>query len=55
MKMLKNFAVHKPIIQAPMAGVTSPAFVAACCEAGVLGFIGAGYLMAKKHKRLFKM
>ena len=43
-KMLKKFNIHKPIIQAPMAGVTSPAFVAACCEAGVLGFIGAGYL-----------
>ena len=44
MKMIKNFNIHKPIIQAPMAGVTSPSFVAACCEAGVLGFIGAGYL-----------
>lgn len=44
MKMLKNFNIYKPIIQAPMAGVTSPSFVAACCEAGVLGFIGAGYL-----------
>ena len=42
--MLKNFNIYKPIIQAPMAGVTSPSFVAACCEAGVLGFIGAGYL-----------
>lgn len=42
--MLKNFNIHKPIIQAPMAGVTSPSFVAACCEAGVVGFIGAGYL-----------
>ena len=44
MKMLGNFNISKPIIQAPMAGVTSPAFVAACCEAGALGFIGAGYL-----------
>ncbi|WP_431029859.1 NAD(P)H-dependent flavin oxidoreductase [Lysinibacillus sp. LZ02] len=42
--MLKNFNIHKPIIQAPMAGVTTPAFVAACCEAGALGFIGAGHL-----------
>jgi len=36
--------IEQPIIQAPMAGVTSPSFVVACCEAGVLGFIGAGYL-----------
>lgn len=42
--MLKNFNIQKPIIQAPMAGATSPRFVAACCEAGVLGSIGAGYL-----------
>lgn len=38
------FPIDKKIIQAPMAGVTTPSFVAACCEAGVLGFIGAGYL-----------
>lgn len=38
------FPIDKKIIQAPMAGVTTPNFVAACCEAGVLGFIGAGYL-----------
>ena len=42
--MLTKFKVEKPIIQAPMAGATSPKFVAACCEAGVVGFIGAGYL-----------
>jgi nitronate monooxygenase len=35
-----------PIIQAPMAGVTTPEFVAACAEVGVLGSIGAGYLSA---------
>ena len=42
--MLTKFKVKKPIIQAPMAGATSPEFVAACCKAGVVGFIGAGYL-----------
>ncbi len=42
--MFKQFGIEKPIIQAPMAGVTTPKFIAACCEAGVLGFIGAGYL-----------
>ncbi|WP_228548322.1 NAD(P)H-dependent flavin oxidoreductase [Sporosarcina obsidiansis] len=35
-----------PIVQAPMAGVTTPEFVAACSEAGALGSIGAGYLSA---------
>ena len=38
--------IKHPIIQAPMAGVTTPEFVAACAEAGVLGSIGAGYLSA---------
>lgn len=42
--MKEKFAIEKPIIQAPMAGITTPKFVAACCEAGVLGSIGAGYL-----------
>lgn len=42
--MLHTFETQYPIIQAPMAGVTSPKFVAACAEAGILGAIGAGYL-----------
>lgn len=42
--MLHTFEMQYPIIQAPMAGVTSPKFVAACAEAGILGAIGAGYL-----------
>lgn len=33
-----------PIIQAPMAGVTTPEFVAASVNAGLLGSLGAGYL-----------
>src|SRR5262245_12933624 len=34
-----------PIIQAPLAGGgDTPALVAAVCEAGALGFIGAAYL-----------
>lgn len=32
------------IIQAPMAGVTTPQFVVASCEAGALGSLGAGYM-----------
>lgn len=42
--MLKQLSLVKPMIQAPMAGITTPSFVAACCEAGILGSIGAGYL-----------
>lgn len=42
--MLEKFNIHKPIIQAPMAGATTPKLVSACCEAGILGSIGAGYL-----------
>ncbi|MEC1180551.1 nitronate monooxygenase [Metasolibacillus meyeri] len=42
--MLQQFQIQKPIIQAPMAGVTTPQLVIASCEAGILGSIGAGYL-----------
>lgn len=42
--MLHTFEIQYPIIQAPMAGVTTPKFVASCAEAGILGAIGAGYL-----------
>lgn len=42
--MLQQFRMNSTIIQAPMAGATTPSFVAACCEAGALGFIEAGYL-----------
>lgn len=50
--MLQQFGINQPIIQAPMAGITTPTFVAACCEAGVLGSIGAGYLNGEE-TRLF--
>lgn len=42
--MIHTFNMQYPIIQAPMAGVTTPKFVAACAEAGILGAVGAGYL-----------
>ncbi|TQR39779.1 nitronate monooxygenase [Lysinibacillus sphaericus] len=44
------FETTYPIIQAPMAGVTTPKFVAACAEEGILGSIGAGYLDGKQTK-----
>jgi nitronate monooxygenase len=42
---LKRLGITHPIIQAPLAGGgDTPALVAAVCEAGGLGFIGAAYL-----------
>ncbi|MFL1996904.1 nitronate monooxygenase [Lysinibacillus irui] len=48
------FEMQHPIIQAPMAGVTSPKFVAACAEAGLLGSIGAGYLDGEQTKQFIQ-
>jgi nitronate monooxygenase len=43
--MTKTFSFHPPVIQAPLAGGgDTPALVAAVCNAGALGFIGAAYL-----------
>jgi nitronate monooxygenase len=46
--------IQYPIIQAPMAGVTTPEFVAACAEAGILGSIGAGYLSAADTRKIIQ-
>jgi nitronate monooxygenase len=42
MKLLEMLAIDLPIIQAPMAGVSSPALAAAVANAGALGSIGIG-------------
>jgi nitronate monooxygenase len=42
MTLLETLAVDLPIIQAPMAGVSSPAMAAAVSNAGALGSIGVG-------------
>ena len=47
MTFSEMLGIQHPIIQAPMAGVTTPEFVAAAAEAGVMGSIGAGYLSAE--------
>jgi nitronate monooxygenase len=39
-----RLGIEHPLIQAPMAGSTSPALVAAVSNAGALGSLGAGYL-----------
>ncbi|SEJ43273.1 nitronate monooxygenase [Bhargavaea ginsengi] len=44
----KALEMDYPIIQAPMAGSTTPEFVAACLDAGILGSLGAGYMSAEE-------
>lgn len=43
MQLLKILGIRHPIIQAPMAGSDDPELVAAACNAGVLGSLGAQY------------
>ncbi len=43
-----------PIIQAPMAGVTTPEFVVSSAEAGILGSIGAGYLSVEATRQFIR-
>ncbi|CAM3271421.1 nitronate monooxygenase [Filibacter tadaridae] len=50
----EDLGMTYPIIQAPMAGVTTPAFVAASAEAGLLGSIGAGYLSADETRNFIR-
>jgi nitronate monooxygenase len=42
MTLLETLGIHLPIIQAPMAGVSTPAMAAAVSNAGALGSIGVG-------------
>lgn len=42
MSWAANLGLELPIIQAPMAGVSTPAMAAAVCEAGGLGSLGLG-------------
>ena len=44
-RLTEKVGVKFPIIQAPMAGgATTPELVAAVCNAGGLGSLGAGYM-----------
>lgn len=46
-ELTRRLGIEHPIIQAPMAGgTTTPELVAAVCNAGGLGSIGAGYMSA---------
>lgn len=48
--LLRALGIHKPIIQAPMAGVTTPALAAAVSNAGGLGSLGVA-AMSAEHAR----
>ncbi|RPJ96778.1 nitronate monooxygenase [Rummeliibacillus sp. TYF005] len=54
MSLLEKLKMKWPIIQAPMAGVTTPEMVIASAEAGILGSIGAGYLNADVTREFIK-
>ena len=46
--LLSRLGVHLPIVQAPMAGVSSPAMAAAVSNAGGLGSLGLGAMNAER-------
>jgi nitronate monooxygenase len=52
MTLLENLGIDLPIIQAPMAGVSSPAMAAAVSNAGALGSIGVGATDAKGARKM---
>ena len=54
MNLVQLLGIKHPIIQAPMAGVTTPEFVEASAKAGVLGSIGAGYLSAEETRKFIR-
>lgn len=52
MTLLAKLGIDLPIIQAPMAGVSSPAIAAAVSNAGALGSLGAGATDADGARRM---
>ncbi|GEK30724.1 nitronate monooxygenase [Kurthia zopfii] len=54
MNVINEFSMKYPIIQAPMAGVTTAEMVVASLEAGVLGAIGAGYMSANQTREIIR-
>ncbi|MFT0175232.1 nitronate monooxygenase, partial [Paraburkholderia mimosarum] len=45
--LLRSLGIQKPIIQAPMAGTTTPALAAAVSNAGALGSLGVAAMSAE--------
>src|SRR5262249_19548366 len=52
--LLEKLAIDLPIIQAPMAGVSTPAMAAAVSNAGGLGSIGVGAVDAKAARGMIR-
>lgn len=52
MRLLETLGIDLPIIQAPMAGVSSPAMAAAVSNAGALGSLGVGATDADGARRM---
>lgn len=52
MTLLETLAIDLPIIQAPMAGVSSPTLAAAVSNAGALGSIGVGATDAEGARKM---
>jgi nitronate monooxygenase len=52
MALLEELGIDLPIIQAPMAGVSTPAMAAAVSNAGALGSIGVGATDAQGARRM---
>ncbi|WP_313958542.1 nitronate monooxygenase [Novosphingobium sp. 9] len=46
MNFVEHLGLSVPLVQAPMAGVSTPAMAAAVCEAGALGSLGLGAMTA---------
>ena len=53
--LLHNIGVSLPIIQAPMAGVSTPEMAAAVSNAGGLGSIGVGAVDAETARRMISV
>ncbi len=52
--LLKTLGIDLPIIQAPMAGISTPAMAAAVSEAGALGSIGVGAVDAEAARGMIR-
>jgi nitronate monooxygenase len=52
--LLRLLGIEKPIIQAPMAGVSTPALAAAVSNAGGLGSLGVGAMNAESARKVIR-
>src|SRR6202012_4751184 len=52
--LLRLLGIAKPIIQAPMAGVSTPALAAAVSNAGGLGSLGVGAMNAEGARKVIR-